>query len=87
MGGWYQPEVDPTERITCGAPIMHSSVSAQTSRKMPFIQSARSMAPGSRCRGASSYRVHFAKGMTPPVNGFWSLTMYEGSSAISFQIL
>ena len=28
--------------------------------------------------GASNYRIHFAKGETPPVNGFWSLTMYEG---------
>ncbi len=33
---------------------------------------------GKAMSGANSYRVHFAKGKTPPVNGFWSLTMYEG---------
>lgn len=27
--------------------------------------------------GANRYTVHFAKGETPPVNGFWSLTMYN----------
>ena len=33
---------------------------------------------GKPMSGASNYRIHFAKGETPPVNGFWSLTMYEG---------
>lgn len=27
--------------------------------------------------GASKYVVHFPKGETPPVNGFWSITMYN----------
>jgi len=27
--------------------------------------------------GANKYTVTFAKGQTPPVNGFWSITMYE----------
>jgi len=29
--------------------------------------------------GANTYVVHFAKGMTPPVGGFWSITMYDAS--------
>ena len=33
---------------------------------------------GKPMSGARNYRVHFAKGATPPVNGFWSMTMYEG---------
>jgi hypothetical protein len=27
--------------------------------------------------GANKYVLHFDKGMTPPVDGFWSLTMYN----------
>jgi uncharacterized protein (TIGR03000 family) len=27
--------------------------------------------------GANNYVMHFAKGQTPPVDGFWSLTMYN----------
>lgn len=27
--------------------------------------------------GANKYVIHFAKGETPPVNGFWSITMYN----------
>jgi len=32
---------------------------------------------GSKLNGANRYQVRFAKGATPPVNGFWSLTMYD----------
>jgi len=32
---------------------------------------------GSRLNGANKYTVTFAKGQTPPVNGFWSLTLYN----------
>jgi hypothetical protein len=28
--------------------------------------------------GANKYVLHFPKGQTPPVNGFWSVTMYNG---------
>ena len=28
--------------------------------------------------GSNKYVIHFAKGQMPPVNGFWSLTMYDG---------
>ena len=33
-------------------------------------------ASGNKLSGANTYVVHFAKGQTPPVNGFWSVTMY-----------
>jgi hypothetical protein len=34
-------------------------------------------ATGARLNGAHRYAVTFAKGQTPPVHGFWSLTMYS----------
>ena len=34
-------------------------------------------ADGSRLNGANRYTVSFAKGATPPVDGFWSLTLYN----------
>ncbi len=36
-------------------------------------------ADGQPYNGASNYIMHFDKGKTPPVNGFWSLTMYDGN--------
>lgn len=32
---------------------------------------------GRKLSGANRYTLIFAKGLTPPVNGFWSITMYE----------
>jgi hypothetical protein len=32
---------------------------------------------GQALSGANKYTLTFAKGQTPPVNGFWSITMYE----------
>jgi hypothetical protein len=29
--------------------------------------------------GAHNYVIHFEKGQTPPADGFWSITMYDGS--------
>jgi hypothetical protein len=34
-------------------------------------------ADGKPYSGANKYVMHFAKGQTPPANGFWSLTMYN----------
>ena len=34
-------------------------------------------ATGARLNGANRYTVTFAKDQTPPVNGFWSLTLYN----------
>ncbi|WP_210249329.1 DUF1254 domain-containing protein [Neorhizobium alkalisoli] len=40
-------------------------------------------ADGGRLNGASSYRVTFPKGNTPPVDGFWSLTVYDAQHFFS----
>ena len=34
---------------------------------------------GQRLNGANRYTVTFPKGQLPPVNGFWSLTLYNGA--------
>jgi hypothetical protein len=34
-------------------------------------------AEGQKLSGADSYTITFPKGHTPPVNGFWSITMYQ----------
>ncbi len=34
-------------------------------------------ASGKPYSGANKYVMHFDKGLTPPANGFWSLTMYD----------
>jgi hypothetical protein len=35
---------------------------------------------GQPLNGARRYVLHFAKGQTPPVNAFWSITMYNSNS-------
>jgi len=35
---------------------------------------------GQPLNGANRYTMHFDKGQTPPVNAFWSLTMYDAAS-------
>jgi hypothetical protein len=35
-------------------------------------------AEGQAYDGTKQYVIHFAKGETPPANGFWSITMYNG---------
>jgi len=36
---------------------------------------------GRPLNGAQRYVLHFAKGRTPPVNAFWSVTMYNSKQA------
>ncbi len=38
---------------------------------------ARTDADGNPLSGSHTYVIHFDKGQTPPVNAFWSLTMYK----------
>jgi hypothetical protein len=40
--------------------------------------STKADSDGATLVGTNTYVVHFAKGETPPVDGFWSITMYDG---------
>ena len=37
-------------------------------------------AEGKALNGANRYTLHFDKGLAPPVNAFWSVTMYDAQS-------
>lgn len=39
---------------------------------------------GEKLTGANAYTVTFAKGQTPPVHAFWSVTMYEDDKGLWF---
>jgi hypothetical protein len=41
---------------------------------------AESDSAGQKLTGANKYTLTFPKGRTPPVNGFWSITMYQVDS-------
>ncbi len=45
--------------------------------RTPSIPRPKPTRPGNPYSGANKYVLHFDKGMTPPVDGFWSLTMYN----------
>jgi hypothetical protein len=42
-----------------------------------FYASASTGSDGAKLSSDNKYVIHFAKGQIPPVNGFWSLTMYN----------
>ena len=42
---------------------------------------------GRPLNGAQCYVLHFAKGRTPPVNAFWSVTMYNSKQAFVLNLI
>ena len=47
--------------------------------KDAIYPSTRVDSNGAPLTGTNTYTVHFGKGETPPADGFWSVTMYDGS--------
>ena len=38
---------------------------------------------GQNLTGTNNYMIHFDKGQTPPVNAFWSITLYNNKSYLA----
>lgn len=47
--------------------------------KDAIYPSTKASGDGAPLIGANTYTMHFSKGETPPVDGFWSITMYDSS--------
>ena len=56
--------------------VCYGGLGANLPEDAVYPSSAKDSA-GNAYSGANKYVLHFDKGKTPPVNGFWSLTMYN----------
>jgi hypothetical protein len=77
--GWSMPK-----RLDGGFGHDHLRRAAVALKYIGALESAEAVYPmayadaeGRPLNGAQAYRLHFAPGQLPPVNGFWSLTMYD----------
>ena len=63
-----------------GGPVMagDAQVAGERLQQFDLVRQDQDLdASGARLNGAKRYVVTFAKDQTPPVNGFWSLTLYN----------
>ncbi len=78
MGGWSSTRRVSTEPTMWTGHSSPPSVSALTARRTRSILHGQKDASGEDFDAASKkYVLHFDKGQMPPVDGFWSLTMYD----------
>ena len=61
----------------CTAWRVRCSASTAIPPPRPSIRISRTTRRAQPLTGAANYTYHFASGQLPPVNAFWSLTMYE----------
>ena len=80
--GWSMPKRldggfghDPLRRAAVALKYIGALESAEAVYPMAYVD-----AEGRPLSGEHAYRLHFAAGQLPPVNGFWSLTMYDRRS-------
>ena len=62
---------------TSTAPARSSRTCSTTSRPRRSTSTPTAIRSGASLDGKSSYAITFAPGQDPPVNGFWSLTLYN----------
>ena len=62
---------------TSTAPPPPSRTSTTTGRRKPSTSTRTTTARASNSMARTLYAITFAKGQTPPVKGFWSLTLYN----------
>jgi hypothetical protein len=82
VDGWSMPKLldggfghDHLRRAAVALKYIGALESAEAVYPMAYVD-----AEGRPLNGAQAYQLHFEPGQLPPVNGFWSLTMYDRRS-------
>jgi len=77
----YKPARDIKIALTCGEETPYHFDGAEylveNNHDLIDAELAINEGAGGRLNGANRYVVTFPKGQTPPVHGFWSLTLYN----------
>ena len=81
VNGWFvnaQTGVYGTDYLFRAAVTQHG-LGANVGQEA-FYPATFTDSEGSPLNGANNYVIHFNPGQTPPVDGFWSITMYDDKS-------
>jgi hypothetical protein len=70
--GWFGQDYDFRAAVALGG------LAALTPPEAMYLRPVSDSGPGATLNG--DYRLSFAAGKLPPVNGFWSITMYEATA-------
>lgn len=85
VNGWKYPPADYGRAGVRGAWLTRASMQslggivANDPQEAVYIV-AHTDAGGELLQGQSTYRIDFAKGQIPPVQAFWSMTMYDNTN-------
>ena len=79
MDGSYRHRVEFMEPTISSAQLQLNGADIGQEALYPFTFED---SKGNPLSGNSSYLIHFDKGQSPPVDGFWSITMYNDKSSL-----